>query len=131
MRSTVGRPAAFGAEQVSPAGGFTTFLGQRPPNDAVPSAARRRGLYLLSVALRDGQELDREANRTKRPHFMLDIRRNHLHGLGIQHDIQRWRGRRKHTQPSVANDDPGPRPVHAPVRTKQSRWDRVLVPFWA
>ena len=67
MGSTVEDGAAFGAEEVRPAGGFSAFVGDGLTSGASPGWVALVIFWCaLGVGVGEGQEVDRESNRPER-----------------------------------------------------------------
>jgi len=83
------------------------------------------------LGLADREELDREADRTERTAFVLDVRGNGLGRSGPQHHLEYWLGGGNKTELSFVYHDPSPRAAGYAVSAEQAPRHGVLVPLGA
>jgi hypothetical protein len=121
VRSTVENGSAFRAEQVGPASGLASCFG---------SVMIGRVVLRLTVLV-DGEEVDREANRSERLHAVLDFGRYCLCQARANDDIQFGVGPRHESQAPLMHDDAAPSTRGNAVRTLETRRHRAFVPLRA
>jgi len=121
MRPTVENCSALRTEQVGPASGLAPCFGN----------IMRGRVVLPHAVLGDGQEVDREANRSEGLHAVLDFGRYCLRQARAEDDIQLGVGLRHKAQAPLIHDDSAPSTGRNAVRTLETRRHCVFVPLRA
>ena len=121
MRPTVENRSAFRTEQVGPASGLAPCFGN----------IMRGRVVMPHAALGDGQEVDREANRSEGLHAVLDFGRYCLCQARAEDDIQLGAGVRHKSQAPLIHTDSAPSTGRNAVRTLETPRHCVFVPLWA
>lgn len=126
MASPIEDGSAFGAEQPGPACWITTLIRGSRPGQCTRSGTVYRPCW---PGLADGEELDREADRTQRSDFVLDVGRNGLGRSGSQYHLEYRFGGGNKTELSVMHHDHSPGAAGYSVSAEQAPRHGVLVPL--